>query len=58
MQEWMRMCCRIDAQCQPYETPTDVIRRKAGNDLDAVERRAREIDEKLDSGTLIESGIG
>jgi hypothetical protein len=58
MQEWMRMACRIDTQCQPYETPADVVRRKAGNDLDAVERRAREINEKLDSGSLTESDIG
>ena len=58
MQEWMRMACRIDTQCQPYETPADVVRRKAGNDLDAVERRAREINEKLESGSLTESDIG
>jgi len=58
MQEWMRMACRIDTQCQPYETPADVIRRKAGNDLDEVERRAREIAEKLDADTLTESDIG
>lgn len=58
MQEWMRMACRIDTQCQPYETPADVVRRKAGNDLDAVERRAREINEKLEAGSLTESDIG
>lgn len=56
--EWMQMACRIDTQCQPYETPADVIRRNAGNDLSEVERRAREINEKLDSGTLTESDLG
>jgi hypothetical protein len=56
--EWMRMACRVDTQCQPYETPADVIRRKAGNDLDEVERRAREINEKLEAGTLTETDIG
>jgi hypothetical protein len=58
MQEWMRMACRIDTQCQPYETPIDLVRRKAGNELDAVERRARELNEKLDAGSLAESDIG
>jgi len=58
MQEWMLMACRIDTQCQPYETPADVVRRKSANNLDAVERRAREINEKLQSGTLTESDIG
>jgi hypothetical protein len=36
----------------------DVIRRQAGNDFDVVERRARELNEKLDAGTLEESDIG
>jgi hypothetical protein len=58
MLEWMRMACRIDTQCQPYEAPADVIRRKAGNDLGEVERRAREINEKIESGSLTESDIG
>lgn len=58
VQEWVQMACRIDTQCQPYETPADVIRRKAGNHLDEVERRAREINEKLDAGTLTESDLG
>lgn len=58
MAEWRRLFCNIDTQCQPFETPVDVIRRQAGNDYDAVERRARELNEKLDAGTLEESDIG
>jgi hypothetical protein len=58
MAEWRRLFCNIHPQCQPFETPVDVIRRQAGNDFDAVERRARELNEKLDAGTLEESDIG
>ena len=58
MAEWRRLFCNIDTQCQPFETPEDVIRRQAGNDFDAVERRARELNDKLDAGTLEESDIG
>ncbi|HEX6398666.1 MAG TPA: hypothetical protein VFZ95_14680 [Steroidobacteraceae bacterium] len=58
MEEWRRLFCNIDTQCQPFETPVDVIRRQAGNDFDAVERQARELNEKLDAGTLEESDIG
>jgi len=58
MAEWRRLFCNIDTQCQPFETPVDVIRRQAGNDFDVVERRARELNEKLDAGTLEESDIG
>jgi hypothetical protein len=58
MAEWRRLFCNIDTQCQPFETPVDVIRRQAGNDFDAVERRARELNDKLDAGTLEESDIG
>jgi hypothetical protein len=57
MIEWMRIYCNIDMQCQPFETPVDVIRRKAGNDYDEIERRAREINQKLDAGTLEEGDI-
>jgi hypothetical protein len=58
LHEWMRGFCRVDLQCQPYETPADVIRRQAGNDRDEVERRARELAGKLESGELSASDIG
>ena len=57
MKEWMRIYCKIDGQCQPFETPVDVIRRKAGNDYHEIERRARELNEKLDAGTLEEGDL-
>jgi len=58
MSEWMHLFCNIDTQCQPFETPVDVIRRQAGNDFDEIERRARELNEKIDAGTLDEGDIG
>jgi hypothetical protein len=58
MSEWMRLFCNVDTQCQPFETPVDVIRRQAGNDFDEIERRARELNEKIDAGTLEERDIG
>jgi hypothetical protein len=57
LQETMRLRCKFDTQCQPYETPLDIIRRDAGNDFDEVERRARELNEKIDAGTLDETDI-
>lgn len=50
--DWMRVFCNMDTQCQPYETATDIIRRTTGNDYDEIERRARELNEKIDAGTL------
>lgn len=58
MSEWMRLFCNVDTQCQPFETPVDVIRRQAGNDFDEIERRARELNQRIDAGTLEESDIG
>jgi hypothetical protein len=57
MADWMRLFCNIDTQCQPFETPVDIIRRQAGNDYDEIERRARELNEKIDAGTLEEGDI-
>jgi len=54
---WQKFRCNWDSQCQPYETPWDIIRRDAGSDFDEVERRARELNEKIDAGTLEESDI-
>ena len=52
MTDWLRLFCNIDTQCQPFETPVDIIRRKSGNDFDEIERRARELNEKIDAGTF------
>lgn len=54
---WKKFRCNWDAQCQPYETAQDIIRRDAGSDFDEVERRARELNEKIDAGTLDEADI-
>jgi hypothetical protein len=58
LRDWIRTTCRADTQCQPYETAADVILRRAGNDRDEVERRARELKEKIDAGTLEPDDIG
>ncbi len=55
--EAVRYICRGDSQCQPYETPVDIIRRKAGNDFDEIKRRALALRDKIDAGTLEESDI-
>ena len=55
--EWKKKRCNWDEQCQPFETMRDIIRRDAGSDFGEVERRAREINEKIDAGTLEESDI-
>jgi hypothetical protein len=52
-----RFLCRADPQCQPFETPVDIIRRQTGNDFDEIERAARELREKIDTGTIEESDI-
>lgn len=57
LSEWMRIYCNVDTQCQPFETPVDFIRRQAGNDFDEIERRAREINQKLDDGSIEEGDI-
>ncbi|HEU5137695.1 MAG TPA: hypothetical protein VFU13_21310 [Steroidobacteraceae bacterium] len=54
---WRKSRCAWDTQCQPYETPQDIIQRDAGSEFSEVERRAREINEKIDAGTLQESDI-
>ena len=54
---WQKYRCNWDSQCQPYETPRDIIQRDAGSDFDEVERRARELNEKIDAGAFDESDI-
>lgn len=55
--EWKKQHCALASQCHPDDTLLDVIRRAAGNDLDEIERRARELNEKIDAGTVDESDI-
>ena len=55
--EWKSLLCEVDSQCHRDDTVMDIIRRGAGNDFDEIERRARELNEKIDAGTLDESDI-
>jgi hypothetical protein len=57
LKESIQYLCRADPQCQPFETPVDIIRRHSGNDFDEIERRARELRDKIDAGTIEESDI-
>ena len=50
-------CAKSTANAMPDDTVMDIIRRGAGNDFDEIERRARELNEKIDAGTLDESDI-
>lgn len=52
-----RQICRMDGNCQPFESLPDVIRRDA-MDYDLVARRAAEINRALDAGDLNSLGFG
>jgi len=39
----------MDFNCQPYESGIDYIRRNNGADFDEIERRAGELNAKLDA---------
>ena len=47
--EWLRFHCGMDFNCQPYESGIDYIRRNNGADFDELERRAGELNAKLDA---------
>jgi hypothetical protein len=57
MAEWKILLCEADNQCHPDDTVMDVIRRGVGNEFGEIERRARELNEKIDAGTVDESDI-
>jgi hypothetical protein len=57
MAEWKSLLCEVDMQCHRDDTVMDVIRRGTGNDFNEIERRARELNEKIDAGTVDESDI-
>jgi len=57
MTEWKSLLCEVDSQCHRDDTVMDVMRRGVGNDFDEIERRARELNEKIDAGTVDESDI-
>jgi len=47
--EQFQFFCRWDPQCQPGETLVDLFRRREGEHFEDFERRARELNEKLDA---------
>jgi hypothetical protein len=55
--EMTRIVCRFDTNCQPYESSLDLLRRHSGNDFDAIERGAREINAAIDAGRFDELGL-
>ena len=57
MTEWKSLLCEADSQCHRDDTVMDIIRRGAGNDYGEIERRARELNEKIDAGTVDEDDI-
>jgi hypothetical protein len=57
MTEWKHLLCEFDSQCHRDDTVMDIIRRSTGNDFTEIERRARELNEKIDRGAVGESDI-
>jgi hypothetical protein len=55
--ERVRALCTLDPACQPFETVTDLLRRYAGSDFPAVDRRADEINALIDAGNWQELGF-
>jgi TPR repeat protein len=54
----VRGLCTMDPACQPFESVADLLRRLAGNEFPAVERRADEINALIDAGRWAELGFG
>ncbi|MEO8019566.1 MAG: hypothetical protein ABI769_17280 [Pseudomonadota bacterium] len=48
--EWVRFQCRFDFNCQPQDDGIAFIHRNNSEDFDELQRRARELNEKLDAG--------
>jgi len=57
LDEWRKNHCALEAHCHPDDTVKDLLRRGIGNEFDEIERRARELNEKIDAGTFEESDI-
>jgi len=55
--EAVRWLCMYDRACQPYESVIDILRRARGDEMDAVEARARWINEKIDAGDWASLGF-
>jgi hypothetical protein len=57
MTDWKRLMCEVDSQCHRDDTVVDVIRRGVGNNIIEIERRARELNEKIDAGSVDSSDL-
>ena len=55
--DWFQLQCAADQNCQPFESGVDIMRRRLGNDFDAAERRAREINAALDEDRYDDLGF-
>jgi hypothetical protein len=47
--KWYQYQCRYDPNCQPYESGVDFIRRTNTEDFDDIERRANDLNSRLDA---------
>jgi hypothetical protein len=54
--EWYQQHCRFDANCQPYESGIDFIRRSNSEDFDEIDRRANDLNAQLDADDFNWSG--
>lgn len=55
---WYQLRCAFDSKCQPYDSGiVDVVRREAGGRFLDIERRAKELNEKLDQDRFDDLGL-
>ena len=50
--------CRFDLNCQPYEDGVDLMKRMSGVDFLEIERRAKELNARIDAEAWEEIGFG
>ncbi len=55
--EMTRIVCRFDANCQPYESSLDLLRRHSGGEFETIERGARAINAAIEAGRFEELGL-
>lgn len=47
--DWIKMACKYDYNCQPQDNVLDLIRRYNSQRYDTIDRKANELNEKLDA---------
>jgi hypothetical protein len=55
--EVFRVLCSMDPACQPFETFLDPMRRQLGSHFDEVDRRATDLNARIDAGRFDELGL-